>query len=219
MFLGHFALGFAAKRAAPQLSLGTTLAAAQLLDLAWPVFVLAGAETVAADPGNTRVTGLDFQSYPWSHSLLFAALWGAAFAAVLLLRRRPLSAALLAGALVLSHWVLDLVSHRPDLPLSPWSPARFGLGLWNSLPATLLAELGLFAIGLAVYLRTTRARNGKGRWGLVGLAAFLVLVYVVSLVSPPPPGTPAAAIAGPALAMWLLVLWGAWVDRHRVARR
>src|SRR5688572_13656256 len=132
MFLGHFALGFAAKRAAPQLSLGTTFAAVQLLDLAWPVFVLTGAESVRADPGNTRMTGIDFQHYPYSHSLLFALLWGAAFAGILLLRRRPRPAALLAGALVVSHWVLDWVAHRPDLPLRPGSPTKVGLGLWNS---------------------------------------------------------------------------------------
>ena len=222
MFLGHFALGLAAKRVAPQLSLGTTFAAVQLLDLLWPMFVLAGVEQVAADPGNTRVTGLDFQSYPYSHSLLMSVVWGAVFAALLLVRKRSPSAALLAAGLVVSHWVLDWVSHRPDLPLHPGPSPEVGLGLWNSLPATLVAELGLFALGILIYTRTTVARPGgsgwKGRWGLVGLAAFMVIVYLGSLVSAPKPGTPPAAIAGPALAMWLLVWWGFWVDRHRQLR-
>ncbi len=218
MFLGHFGLALAAKRVEPRLSLGTSFAAAQFLDLIWPVLVLAGVERVAADPDNTRVTKLAFESYPWSHSLLMAVVWGAAFAGMLLARRRPMRAALVAAVLVVSHWVLDWITHQPDLPITPWSPTLVGAGLWNSYTGTLLAEFGLFLLGLVNYLRTTVARDRKGSLGLAGLAAFLVIVYVASLLAPPKPGTPGAAIAGPALAMWLIVWWGAWVDQHREIR-
>jgi hypothetical protein len=218
MFLGHFGLALAAKRVEPRLSLGTTFAACQLLDLIWPFLVVVGVERVAADPGNTRVTGMAFEHYPWSHSLLMAIVWGAGFAGLLLARRRPMRAALVAGALVVSHWLLDWITHRPDLPLLPGSPTGVGLGLWNSFVGTMLAEFGLFLLGLVNYLRTTVARDRKGSGGLVGLAAFLVVVYVASLLAPPRPGTPGAAIAGPALAMWLIVWWAWWVDKHRDLR-
>jgi hypothetical protein len=218
MFLGHFGLAFAAKRVEPRLSLGTTFAACQFLDLIWPFLVLAGVERVAADPGATRVTGLAFEHYPWSHSLVMAIVWGAGFAGLLLARRRPMRAALVAAALVVSHWLLDWISHRPDLQLVPGSPAVVGLGLWNSYTGTLLVEFALFLLGLVNYLRTTVAADRKGSGGLVGLAAFLVVIYLASLLAPPKPGTPGAAIAGPALAMWLIVWWGAWVDRHRNLR-
>lgn len=218
MFLGHFGLALAAKRVEPRLSLGTTFAAVQLADLIWPVFVLAGVERVAADPEATRMTKLDFESYPWSHSLVMLLGWGLLFVGLLLARRRPGRAAVMAGLLVVSHWVLDWITHRPDLPLAPWSQAKLGLGLWNSPAGTLLAELGLFAIGAVNYLRTTVARDRKGSAGLAGLLGFLLLVYLISLLAPPEPGTPGAALAGPALAMWLFVWWAAWVDKHRALR-
>ncbi len=218
MFIGHFALGFAAKRAAPELGLGAAFAAAQLLDLVWPVLVLAGVERVAVAPGNTAVTPLAFEHYPWSHSLVAALVWAAAFAVLLLARGRGRRAALVGGALVASHFLLDFVSHRPDLPLAPWASPKVGLGLWGSVPGTVVVELGLFGAGVLLYARATRPANGKGRWGLAGLLAFLLAIHAANLFGPPPPvGAPPALIAGPALAMWLLVAWGAWVDRNRRA--
>jgi hypothetical protein len=216
MFLGHFALGFAAKRLEPRLSLGAAFAAAQFLDLVWPVLVLAGVERVSADPG-ARVTGLAFESYPFSHSLLMALVWAVVFGGVWLLRR-PARVAAIAAALVFSHWVLDWISHRPDLPIAPGASAVVGLGLWNSLPATLAVEFGLLGIGVVRYLRATVARDRRGSLGFVGLVLFLMVVYAISLAAPPKAGTPGAAIAGPALAMWLIVWWGAWVDSHRDRR-
>src|SRR5512140_2569440 len=143
MFIGHFAVGLATKRLAPRTSLGTLFAAAQLLDLVWPVLVLLGLEEVRVDPGNTAFTPLDFVSYPWTHSLLMAFAWAAAFAFVYRsLRRCPLGA-WVGGALVLSHWVLDFLTNRPDLSLAPGA-AKVGLGLWYSVPGTLVAEGTLF---------------------------------------------------------------------------
>ncbi|HEX4955715.1 MAG TPA: metal-dependent hydrolase [Thermoanaerobaculia bacterium] len=213
MFVGHFAVGLAAKRSAPALSLGTFFLAAQLVDLIWPLLVLAGVEHVRIAPGITRVTPLDFTHYPWTHSLLAAVFWGALLAGILVLAKRPRRAALLAGAVVVSHWLLDWLSHRPDLPLAPGGEGRYGLELWASLPGTLAVELGLFAAGVVLYSRGTKPLDGQGRWGWWGLVAFLLAVYLANLFGPPPPSETAIGWAG--LSMWLLVAWGYWVDRHR----
>lgn len=217
MFLGHFAVGLAAKRAAPELSLGTLFAAAQLADLVWPNLVLAGVEQVDVVPGITRVTPLDFVAYPWSHSLLTLAAAGLVFGGLWrLLRGGRHESALVLLAAVLSHWFLDLVVHRPDLPLAPGPGPLLGLGLWNSLPATLLLEFGALAAGVMVYRAASRARDRIGSLGLAGLVGFLALIQLAAIFGPPPPS--AVAVAWSAQAVWLLVLWGAWVDRHRVAR-
>ncbi len=214
MFLGHLALGFAAKRAAPRVSLGTLVAAAQLVDLLWPLFLLLGVEHARIDPGNTAVTPLDFSYYPWTHSLLMGAVWALVFAGIWYTRKRDPGTALLLGALVVSHWVLDFISHRPDMPLFPYG-LRVGLGLWNSVAATVVVEGALFAGGVALYLRATRPLDRVGRFATYGLIGFLVLVYLANMLSPPPPSIRAVAWGG--LAGWLLPLWAAWADRHRSA--
>jgi len=135
MFIGHFGLGFGAKKLAPTVSLGSLFLACQFADLLWPTLVLTGIEIVKIQPGITTVTPLDFVHYPYSHSLLALLIWAAAFAIGYILIRRSFGlAAVVIGALVLSHWFLDLLVHRPDLPLTFTSSARYGLGLWNSLP-------------------------------------------------------------------------------------
>jgi hypothetical protein len=217
LFLGHFALGFGAKKAAPEVSLGTLFAASQLADLLWPVLVLLGVEVVAVRPGITAVTPLDFVRYPYSHSLVALTAWALLLGAgyVALRRARP-RAGMVIGGLVLSHWLLDVLTHRPDLPLTIGGPRRLGLGMWDSLPATLAVELALFAAGVALYARATAAIDRRGRVGLWALVAFLVAVYLSSLFGPPPPSP--TAVAWTTLAMWLLVAWGFWVDRHRRPR-
>lgn len=207
MFIGHAALAMAAKPLAPRANLGVALAATYWLDLVWPVLLLAGVERVQVAPGITAFTPLDFVHYPWTHSLLAAAGWAAVFGlACWKLGRR---AALVMGLLVLSHWALDAASHRPDLPLWPGSAAMVGLGLWNSVAATLLVESALFAAGIAIYLRST-GRPSIAFWALVG---FFVLAYLGAAFGPPPPS--ATAVAWSALALWLLPLWGWWIDRRR----
>ncbi len=162
MFVGHFGVGFAGKAAAPRASLGTLFLAAQFVDLLWPTLLLLGLERVEIRPGITRVTPLDFVSYPISHGLLAVAIWGLLFAGVYQLARRYPAGAVTMFAAVVSHWLLDLLTHRPDLPLSPWSATKVGLGLWDSLPATLVVELAIFGGGLALYLRTTKAVDRTG---------------------------------------------------------
>lgn len=144
--------------------------------------------------------------------------WAIGFAAIyLMLRRKRLSAFVTIAVLVISHWLLDYVTHRPDMPLTPSGPARLGLGLWNSVPATLAVELTIFAAGLLLYLRATTARDRIGSAGFWTLIAFLLVVYLASSFGPPPPSV--AAVAWSAQALWLLVVWGYWVDHHRIPHR
>jgi hypothetical protein len=215
MFLGHYALGFAAKRLEPRLSLGYLLAAPQVLDLLWPLFVLAGIEHFEIAPGNTAFTPLAFTHYPWSHSLAMSLVWAVAFGALVRATTGAWRPALVGAALVASHWVIDWASHGPDMPLWPGSP-RYGLGLWNSVPLTLAVELGMFAAGLVIYRRTTRPLDPTGSFGLGSMVAFLVIAYVANVLGPPPPSVNAVAIS--ALALWLLPPWGAWIERHRETR-
>jgi membrane-bound metal-dependent hydrolase YbcI (DUF457 family) len=213
MFIGHFALGFAAKTATPRVSLGTLFLAAQFIDLLWPTFLLLGLERVRIEPGATAVTPLVFEHYPWSHSLLAVIGWAVLLAGLHFLWVRERRSALLLAALVVSHWLLDLLVHRPDLPLLPWGDTVAGLRLWASLPLTLMLEVPLFALGVWLYARSTRARDAAGRWGLVGLVLFLFVIYAGNVLGSPPPSV--AAIAWIGQLQWLLVLWGYWVDRHR----
>ena len=213
MFVGHFGVGFAGKIAAPKASLGTLFLAAQFVDLLWPTLLALGIERVAIQPGITVVTPLDFVYYPISHSLLTVVGWAFLFALMYYAMRRYRRGAMLVGVLVVSHWLLDAVTHRPDLPLYPGGEARIGLGLWNSLPGTFALEIGIFALGIWLYVRSTRAMDRIGVVGFWSLVGFLLLVYVGNLFGEPPPSV--AALAWVAQAQWLIILWGYWVDRHR----
>jgi len=213
MFIGHFGIAFAAKRAAPRTSLGTTFVAAQLADLLWPVFLLFGWEQVRITPSSNPFLTLEFTNYPWSHSLLMELAWGVAFGALYFVITRYGRGAVVVALLVPSHWVLDLIVHRPDLPLYPGGAARFGFGLWNSPIATVVVEGIVFIVGVTMYARGTQPSDRIGRWSFWGLVAFLILLYVVSSVSPPP--TSVRALAWGALIGWPLTLWPWWVDRHR----
>ncbi|HUJ49058.1 MAG TPA: hypothetical protein VLW25_02640 [Bryobacteraceae bacterium] len=215
MFLGHFAVALGAKKAAPQASLGALVFGAQLADLLWPIFLLLGWEQVRIDRGATRVTPLDFVSYPYSHSLLAELLWGLAIGLVYFAIRRNARAAIAVSLCVPSHWLLDYISHRPDMPLIPDGP-RYGLGLWNSPAATLAVELVLFAIGIALYLNATRARDRIGHWALWPLLILLLAVYIGPSSSAPPPSERAIALT--TLALWITVPWAAWADAHRSIR-
>jgi membrane-bound metal-dependent hydrolase YbcI (DUF457 family) len=213
MFLGHFGVAFAAKAWAPRTSLGTLFLAGQFLDLLWPTLLLVQIERVRIDAVNGGVTPLVFVHYPISHSLLAAAAWAALLALVYLALTRNRRGALIVALLVVSHWFLDALVHRPDLLLVPWSSTAIGLNLWASRVATLAVELPLFAIGLLLYLRTVPARRSD--WRLWALVALLAAIYFGNLYGPPPPSV--AAIAWVGQAQWLLIAFGYWVDRERRA--
>ena len=218
MFIGHFAVGFAAKRAAPRASLGTYILAAMFLDVLWPVFVLAGIEQVRIAPGITAFSPFDFVNYPWSHSLVAAIFWAWAFGFAHYLFRRDGATAKMLSAVVFSHWVLDWVSHRPDLPLAPGLAFKTGLSLWSSVPATVLVEGSLFLGAALWYERATDTLDATGRWAWYALIGVLLILYGASFGPPPPPGAE-AVVAVVGISGLLFVPWSAWVDRHRVFRR
>jgi membrane-bound metal-dependent hydrolase YbcI (DUF457 family) len=216
MFIGHFAMAFGAKRCAPQASLGVLFLACQLADLIWPSLVLLGVEKLAIEPGVTVMTPLDFLYYPYSHSLMALLLWSVVFALLYtVLRRAGRRAAVVLALLVLSHWLLDVLTHRPDMPLTLSDAGRVGLGLWNHPVAAVSLELSLFAAGVWLYAARTRALNRVGSVGFWALVVFLLAVYAGNLLGPPPPSS--MAVAWSAQALWLLVAWGFWVDRNRAA--
>ena len=140
MLVGHFAVGFVAKRLEPTVSLGTLVLAAMLADLLWPIFTLAGIEQVNFGPGMGAGAYFEPVNIAMSHSLVMDAVWAGLFSAVYFATRHSSPGSWLVFTAVLSHWLLDFVSHRPDMPLAPGVSGHFGLGLWTSIPATL--EIG-----------------------------------------------------------------------------
>lgn len=213
MFIGHFALGFAAKRWAPRQSLALLIAAPIWNDILWPVLVLLGVERFHIAPGNSAYQPLVFDWYPWSHSLLMDTLWAVLIGLLVWRFTRDARGATIVGVLVLSHWVLDFVSHVPDMPLWPGGP-RLGLGLWRSIPATIVVESALYLAGVAIYLRATRARD---RIGSVALWAFILLLavsYAATSNGAAPPSQNAVVIPG-LIATLVMPLWAWWIDRHR----
>jgi hypothetical protein len=212
MFLGHFALALAAKKAAPKASLGTLVLSAQFADCFWPVLLLLGVEQVRIVPGLMRASPFDFVSYPILHSLLMQLVWGLLFGVVYLLWRRDIRTAIVLSVLLPTHWLLDYFAHRPDMPLYPGGGPKIGLGMWNSVPLTLLVEYGLLLAGVAIYLSSTRSKGGRNIafWSLI---IFLALVFPASLFGPPPPNVRVLAFS--ALAIWLTIPWAAAADRRR----
>ncbi len=213
MFIGHFGVAFAAKAVAPKVSLGSLFLAAQFLDLLWPTLLLLGVERVRIFPGATAVTPLLFEHYPISHSLITVLGWAVLTSFLYLLLRRDRNGAWVLGLLVLSHWLLDAIVHRPDLPLFPGSSTVIGLNAWSSLPLTLAIEVAVFGLGVWVYSRATLPKDAIGRWSLIALIVLLLGIYAGNLFGAPPSNTEAIAWVGQL--QWLLVLWGYWIDNHR----
>jgi membrane-bound metal-dependent hydrolase YbcI (DUF457 family) len=213
MFVGHLAAALAAKRVEPRAPLGALVGAAFALDLIWPVLLLAGIERVRIDPGNTAFTPLAFDHYPWSHSLSMAIVWAIVVGRVAAAVLKHTRAGLVIGLTVVSHWVLDYVTHRPDLPLWPGG-AKVGLGLWNSIPSTIVVEGILLVAAVLLYARATLARDATGRLAFRALVVFVTAIWLSGPFSPPPPSVTAVAVV--ALALWLLPFWARWIERHRL---
>jgi len=218
VFIGHFAVAFAAKKVAPRASLGTLVLAATFPDVVWPVLVLLGIERFRIVAGHTAVNPLEFLHYPWSHSLFMTAVWALVFAGGYYALRRDRVGAAWIGAAVASHWVLDFLSHVPDLPLYPGGAERLGLGLWRSVPATFLVEGLIFAAAVVVYTRFTRAKERIGTIAWWALIAVLLALYLPVPWSPPPPSVGAVALVGIA-AVAIFAPWAYWIDRNREPAR
>jgi len=216
MFIGHFAVGFAAKKFAPRASMGMLLAAPLLLDMLWPFFLLFGWEHVHIDPGNTRFTPLDLFDYPWSHSLLMSVVWATVFALIYQLSARYWPGAVAIWIGVVSHWVLDWITHRPDMPLYPGGP-KYGLGLWNSIAGTMVVEIGMLAVGVWLYIRTTHARDRIGKYAFAAYVSLLLVLYIGDRFGGAPPAVSDIVWTGIS-AIVVFLVWAWWFDRHRALR-
>ena len=216
MFIGHFAVGFGAKKAAPQVNLGTLFFASQFLDLIWPLFLILGIEHAKIDPGNTAFTPFDFFDYPISHSLLTSIGWSVLIGGIFFYFKNNLRNSIIIGCAVFSHWILDFITHKPDLPVAPGIRTVLGLGLWNSVTGTIVVEGALFFGAVFIYTKTTRSTDRVGNYALWGLIALLLISYIANIMLPTPPNMTAVAYAG--LAQWIFIAWAYWIDRHRLNR-
>ena len=195
------------------MNLGTLFFAAQFLDLLWPLLLLAGIEHVQINPTGSTFLRLDLYDYPVSHSLLTSLIWSLLIGGAYYFIKKNKRNAFIVGSAVFSHWILDFISHAPDLPLAPGSTTYVRLGLWYSSRATIIVESALFLFGILLYFRTTKAINKIGAIAPWTLIIFLAACYIANIVGPPPPD--AGPVGWMALAMWLFIPWGYWIDRQR----
>jgi hypothetical protein len=214
MFVGHIAVALLAKRARPAPSLGWYVAAATTLDLLWPIFLLIGIERVTIQPGATAFGPLIFDSYPWSHSLLMVIVWAVALAGLARWRKVDTASGVLIGALVVSHWVLDYVTHIADLPLWPGVSPHFGLGLWNSVAGTVIVEGLLWIVGITLYLQPRHATGWIGRVAFWSFVTTCTVVWLAGHWASPPPNV--RSLAWFAMIGWVAFPWAAWADRNYV---
>jgi len=208
MFIGHYGLALAAKKIDKLPSLAILFIAVQLLDLLWPIFVLLGIESFEIEPGNTILTPLNFTYYPYSHSLLMSVFWAALFAIIYYVFTKNKKSSFLIGILVISHWVLDFITHRPDLPLSPFNDLKVGLGLWNMPIIEIILETGLFLTGVYLYFKTVNPNRKIAFWSLV---IFFLAIHFMNIFGPPPPTI--NAVAWSANLMWIFVYWAWWIEK------
>lgn len=209
MFLGHYAVAFGAKKIDPKISLGTLFLSANFLDLIYPFFVLIGVENIQVNKDFVGLMPYEFY-YPYSHSLIMAIVWGILVGVVFCIPSQKIKKMSLLFFLVISHWVLDFISHRPDIPVFLNGP-HYGLFLWRNLILTITVEMSLFLLGLSLYVKTKGWKGLQKKWTFVLLVGLLLVIYAGSIFGPPPPNTTAFAISG--LLQWLFVGWGYWFDR------
>lgn len=211
MFIGHYSAALAIKSAEKSISLGWLFLAAQLVDVFWATFVLLGIERVRIVPGITAANPLDLYFMPYTHSLIAAIGWSAAafLVARIWCAKRV---ALLIAVCVFSHWVLDLLVHRPDLPLYG-DQYKVGLGLWNYRWLSLALELALSAACFYAYVRATRATIRTT--AVVALAGLMIVGGVVNAFGPLPPSDQAVAFSGLTIYLVFAVV-AAWADRRRI---
>jgi hypothetical protein len=217
MFLGHYGVALALKRKEPTVSLGTLFIACQLVDILWGAFLVLGWEHVRILPDDNPLLTFQFYDYPITHSLVGALAWSLAAAALYYSwptrdTSRHWQATVLVGAVVASHWVLDLVVHVPDLPIAGNDSPKLGLGLWNHFGLSVAVELLLLAAGTLVYVRGRSRRHPVRPVRLGTVLLLLVGVYAASLFGPPPPSIMAIGLSDVGFLL-LMGLLGAWADR------
>lgn len=213
MFIGHYAVGLAAKRAAPRASLTALVAAAAWADILFTFLHLAGIEKAGVDLASGKFMPIVLIDLPWSHSLLMSVLWAMLLAGGYYAVRRYQAGAEWIALGVLSHWALDWLTHRPDMMLVPGG-ARYGLGLWDHPAATAVVEGGFFALAAWLYAGAAPAKDAAGRWGYRLFVAALAALYVSTFFSPPPPSEGAMRVANVVLLLVSLA-WCMFLDRHR----
>ncbi len=216
MFIGHFGLSFAAKKAAPQVSLGTLFIATQFVDILWPFLLLFDIEKVAIVPGFTKSNALEFLYYPYTHSLLAGVVWGVVVGCIYWLFKRDRQGAIVVGLCVLSHWFLDLVVHTADLPLSPFTDYKLGLGLWNHVALSLTLETIIYLVGVYIYANSTKAKTSRANWGLWSFVVFLLIFNFANTFGPPPSDSIMALFITLVTLIGVIVSLAYWVDKKRV---
>jgi len=204
MFVGHYAAAMAAKAIEPKAPMWTLAAASQLIDIGWSAFIIAGIERASVDPALPGST-LVLEHMPWTHSLPAVFAWsvGGALLALLLLRL-PIWASVVVGLTVLSHWVLDLLVHRPDLELWPGGE-RLGFGLWNYPVPEQAVEIGLIALCGGAWI-ASRKTLGRVAWPALAFIGFLVALQIVAMLSPQPAGPLGAGSGATILVIYLVVV-------------
>jgi hypothetical protein len=212
MFLGHYAVGLAAKQFAPRSSLGALIAAPILLDLLWPIFLLLGWEQVSIVQNGNPFLRLEFDYYPISHGLIAVFGWATLYASIYFGITRYVAGSIVVWIGVVSHWLLDLTVHLADLQIDAQG-RLFGFGLWRHRWWTMSLEFALFAIGIGIYQGRTKPKNAMGLIGFMGFVAFLLLAYAGVVFGPPPPSVKKLAIM--TLLMALMIPWAWWLDGHR----
>jgi hypothetical protein len=214
MFVGHYGVSFAAKKGAPSVPLWVLFIAVQLLDVAWAPLVLLGIEKVRIVPGITASNPLDLYYMPYTHSLAAALLWstGAFVLYRLAMRRDGTTAAVVVGCAVFSHWVLDLIVHRPDLPLFD-DAAKVGFGLWNWPAPALGLEAALLLGGMWLYFQTGAAR----RAATAGFCIIMIAIQVYIFFGPPPASDKSAAATAIAVYVAFAVIIRLLEGRRRSA--
>ncbi len=216
MFIGHYGPAYAIKRWQPQIPIFVLFIAVQLVDLGWAILVMLGIEKVRIVPGITATNPLDLYYMPYTHSLVAALLWSAVAGGAYGLLKGQSQArrvAVAIGIAVFSHWLLDLLVHRPDLPLYD-NTAKVGLGLWNYPVPALAVEIASIVVGLWLYLGNSRARDALGRIGPWVFVALLVGIQLMAFFGRPPETPNQAALMG-LVAYLLFAGIAAWLDRHR----
>lgn len=218
MFVGHYAPALAAAAHPRAPGLGTLFVAAQLVDFAFFGFVLIGVEHMRIVPGLTAMNPMDLYHMPYTHSLLGSAAWGIGFGLLVLALTKSRGAALIAGLVVLSHWLFDLLVHRPDLTLAG-APPKLGFGLWNLPAVAMTLELALIAGALIYYALRTRPVDRTGKVSLALLVLMLFAVQAIDWFGPPPAEATAALPLTALLAYSLAALaaWSAHGHRRKVA--